>query len=90
MPDACSLGLSKRIGAFTLGRGYLHVYVWQEPTVRLGLSLLSSGFVLYAILASSVPRFWIVSYGDVVSLVSLAVWAPIVLGACVYGGFGLI
>lgn len=44
VPDACSLYLGKGSGAFALGRGHLHVYAEQELTIRLGLSLLSSGW----------------------------------------------
>lgn len=29
VPDACSFCLGKVLGAFALGRGYLHVYVGQ-------------------------------------------------------------
>ena len=38
-PDACSCYLVKVLRAFSLECGYLHVYIWQELTVRLGLSL---------------------------------------------------
>lgn len=43
VPDACSFYLGKGLGAFALGRGYLHVYVKQELMVRLGLSLFVLG-----------------------------------------------
>lgn len=63
-PDARSFGLiCKGAWAFTLERGYLHVYVWQKLTVRLGLSLLSLSTCV-TVLASSVPCF-VVSYKDV-------------------------
>ena len=62
VPDACSFCLGKRLGAFALGCGYLHVYVEREINGKVRTKSFVLGKVV-SVLASSVLCFGL-SYRD--------------------------
>lgn len=68
------------VRAFTLECGYLHVYVWQELTVRLGLSLLSMGLENHLNIFS-VMLLWL-SYRDLIFFIGFKGGIFIGRGCC--------